>query len=133
MSADQFLSNQQNFDASFISNKMLPNYRALVATIAADGDKTSVIDCRGFTLYALELPSGFEGTSITFEATLSDADDATYVPVTDDAGNTYTVLVGESEVVILDVQKMAGLRKLKIVSSATETAEREIRCGLRAV
>lgn len=109
------------------------NYKTDIATIPADGTKSNTIDCAGLTLSSIQLPATFTGATITFEATLSSDPEATLVPVRDDIGDTYIVTVGTSRIVTLDLHKMAGLRRIKLVSASTEAAAREVFCALRVI
>lgn len=102
------------------------------ATISASGDTTGVIDTYGMTLTGIITPSALTGTSFTFLG--SDTESGTYVDVVDKDGNdlSVTVKTGESEVIIWGYQDLKGLRFIKIKSSATEAAEREIKLILSA-
>ncbi len=92
-------------------------------TIPAGSDTSDVLDLKGSSIVAIRAPAGFEGTSITFEA--SEEKDGSFIEVTRGTdGNVVTASVEEEKHVLLLVTDFFGTKFLKIVSSATESAER---------
>lgn len=96
----------------------------IIATIANGQTKSDIIDTYGVTIVQIELPAAFDGTSLTFETS---SDGSTFQPyrninniivsVTCSAGNNYGIAA----------QDFFPVRYVKIVSNATEAADRIIR------
>lgn len=94
------------------------------ATIASSGTTSGAVDCSdGRTAFALITPAALTGTAFTFQAS---HDGATYNPVVDAAGTTYSVTVAASRYIPLNSANLAGARYLKVVSGSTEAASRVI-------
>ena len=94
-------------------------------TIAAGSDTSDVLDLEGSSIVAIIAPVGFEGTSITFTA--SEEKDGTFIQVTRGIdGNVVTGYVVANKHVLLLIDDFFGAKYVKIVSSATESAERVI-------
>lgn len=92
-------------------------------TIAAGSDTSDILNLEGSSIVAIISPVGFEGTTITFEA--SEVEDGTYVQVTRATdGNVVTASVIANKHVLLLIDDFLGAKYIKIVSSATESAER---------
>lgn len=89
---------------------------------------TSYVDLGGKTLVALNIPSGYAGGNITFQA--SDNATGTYNDVYDVNSVLITATVaGASRVVALTgtvLQAMSSLRYIKIKTSSNVTADRVI-------
>lgn len=102
-----------------------------VATIAASGTTSGEIDLSGTTLCGVFIPASFQGTAITFQAATTTG--GTFVTVKDGAGNSVSKTVGASQYVKLDPSDFAGIQFLKIVSNATESAERVLTLAARPV
>jgi hypothetical protein len=92
-------------------------------TIANGAQSSSVADLLGFTLCAVETPSAFTGTAITFEVS---NDNSTFVPVHKEDGNAYSITVSTSRATIVDIQKFRGFRYLKIKSGSAEGGARTV-------
>lgn len=92
-------------------------------TIPAGSDTSDVLDLKGSSIVAIRAPVGFEGTTITFEA--AEDKDGSFMQVTrGNDGNVVTGVVVAGKHVLLVVSDFFGTKYLKIVSSATESAER---------
>lgn len=94
-------------------------------TIPAAGDTTDAANCQEFAPVGIYIPTGFEGTSVTFLA--CDTEDGTFVEVTDENGSAITKTVAAATYVYLDPSEFAGIHFLKIVSDSTESAERAVK------
>lgn len=82
----------------------------------------------GSTLCGMFIPAGFVGTSITFTA--CDTSGGTFLPVHKD-GAALTITVAASMYVALNPNDYAGLKFIKLVSSASETAV--VKLAVRAI
>lgn len=91
-------------------------------TVLIDGSDTSAaIDLRGKTLCGIFVPASFVGTSLTFSTSLTKS--GTYVSMRDGAGSAYSKTIAASQFLPLNPQDFAGVRFLKVISSATETSK----------
>lgn len=101
------------------------NARTTVTTtvsvlINGSATSTSTGDLSGMTAVGVYAPASISGTSITFTASY---DGVTFVPVYDGLGAALSLTIASSEYIPFDPAKFAGIRYLKIVSSATETSK----------
>lgn len=92
--------------------------------IAASGTKSSAFDSRGEITWGVFVPTGFEGTEISFE--VSHSVDGAFVALSDDTGAAVEVPVAAANAYTLPAA-LAPWPAFKIVSNATETNERELR------
>lgn len=99
------------------------------ATIAASATTSGEIDLSGTTLCGIFIPSGFQGTSITFQ--VAPESGGTFVVMKDGAGSTVTKTCAASQFLKIDPADFAGVQFMKIVSSATESAERILTLAAR--
>jgi hypothetical protein len=99
-------------------------------TIASSGTESAAVDLRGMTLCGFYLPAALTGTAVSFKASI---DNSTFVTVEDGFGNTVSKTVSASKAIILNPSDFAGIQYLKLVSNATEAAERTITLALRQV
>lgn len=99
------------------------------ATISAAGTKSAEVNLCGTTLVGMYIPASFQGTSVSFEAAKGTG--GTFVPVKDGAGNSVTKTVAASQFIKLDPADFVGINFLKIVSNATEDAQRVIDLAAR--
>ena len=104
----------------------------LAAVIAAGQSTSSEIDLGGVDPCGFFIPPAFTGASLSFQAAASSG--GAYYPVRDGSGALYTVSVSPSSYVVLpDVIVLAGVRWIKVVSAASEAAERSITIAARPV
>ena len=96
----------------------------LTASISASGTTTPAMDLGGTTLLGIQLPAAFTGTSISFQA--ATALGGTYQVVIDGSGSVVSKTVAQGKHLMLDPSEFAGLQFIKIVSSATEAAQRDL-------
>ena len=90
--------------------------RTVVVTIAQNGTTSSAGDLSGSQLVAVQLPATFEGTALTFTGS---TDGSTYVAIyVVDGASAYSITVGTSRIVPVDVRVFAGLTYVKAVSNA---------------
>lgn len=98
--------------------------KAITATIANTGTTTPTITLDpNRALLAIELPSAFTGTALTFKASSSSS--GTPVPIYYES-TLYSVTVAASRYVSINPDAFVGVRYLQIVSNATEAAERDL-------
>lgn len=94
----------------------------LSAVIGAGGTKSAAVDLTGSDLVAFLTPSTFTGVAITYE---SSVDGTNFYPVFDGAGSAVSTTVTVDDFVIAPAA-VSACRWIKLVSGATEAAEREI-------
>lgn len=99
-------------------------------TIASGATDSGAIDLNGYTLCGMFIPSAITGTTITFKA---DDGTGTYVVMENGAGANISATVSASKYIALSPTDFAGVGKLKLVSSASEGADRDIILALRVI
>ena len=98
--------------------------KATVATIANAGTATPTITLEaGRSPLAVEIPSAFTGTTLTFKSSATAA--GTPVPVYYES-TLYSVTVAASRHVALNPNAFAGVKYLQIVSGSAEAAARDL-------
>lgn len=95
-----------------------------VVTIAASGTKSGAFDARAGITYGVFIPTGFEGTEISFEVCHSET--GSFIALSDETGTVVDVPVAAAEAITLPAA-LAPWPFFKIVSNATETNARELR------
>ena len=93
-------------------------------TIASGQTKSGAVSLQGAVLYALRIPATITGTSISLEE--SDSEIGTFRPVYDNTGALVSVPVSASRTCVFAPSTVHGLRFIKLVSSASEGADRSI-------
>lgn len=98
-----------------------------------DTSVSTAVDVGALRLFFLEMPAGFQGTSVAF---LGSADGDGWTPIYDDEGNAVTAVVAPDRCVALDkvAGKLAAFRFLKLVAGThtaanTQTAKRTVVMG----
>lgn len=99
-----------------------------IATIASSGTTSDIIKCHGCTLVAIALPSLFEGTQIQFDVSVDAG--SSFKRLYDKNNQPTEYLVSNARAYHLEYSDFAGVDEIKIVSNATESAEREIQVKL---
>jgi hypothetical protein len=97
------------------------NYSTL--TIAASGTESGSLDLYGTTLVGLYMPAAWSVADLSFKAS---SDNTTFYDVYRDSGSSASITTAASRYVALDPADFAGVRFLKLVSSATQSASRVI-------
>lgn len=93
-------------------------------TIATSGTTSTAHEVRtGYRVLAIETPATLTGTAFTFEAS---ADGGTTYRALYNGGSAYSVNVGTSRYIALDLDVFEGVRLFRIVSGSTETGTRTI-------
>lgn len=92
-------------------------------TATIDGStKSGVIDLMGCTLTGIRTPANMSGTGLTFES--GDSMNGTFLPLRDSSNTAIGVTIDNvARQYQVDPVKFAGVRFLKVVSSAAETAK----------
>lgn len=104
----------------------------LTATIASSGTTSSAIDLYGAALVGIILPASMTGTAISLQ--MSNSISGTFVTVQDGDGADLSIGIAASKYVPLNnLALAAGLRFIKLVSNASEAAQRTITLVTRAV
>lgn len=100
-------------------------------TIATGQTTSDGIDLQGMTLCGLYLPSAFDGSTISFQA--SETEDGTFVQVLDTDGSVLTLAgLSASKYVKVAPADFAGIRFLKLVAGA-QTGATVLPLALRQV
>ena len=91
------------------------------ATIAASGTKTNAIEAKASVSFGVVIPSGFTGTTVTFEVS---ADNTTYQALNNTSGAvSMTVAAAKSYTLPADLTPWPWF---KIVSGSTESSARSL-------
>jgi hypothetical protein len=110
------------------------NFQPLVATadvsISSGQTASAALDLMGGTLCGIYLPASMVGTSLTFQAASSAS--GSYQTVQKN-GSDMTLSFAASKYIVLNPSDFSGIRFLKIVSSATETATVSLTLALRSL
>lgn len=101
------------------------------ASIASGTTTSAAINIAGATLVGIHLPATLTGTSLSFQAASSEG--GTYQPVTGSSGGTYSLTVSGGKFVLLNPADFAGIAHLKLVSNASEAADRNFELVVRPV
>lgn len=90
-------------------------------TIAATETTSNAVDLRAGTLVALEIPSTFDGTTLTFQAAeVVDGAAGTYYAIYDAEGNQLTVTTAASRRVNFSPTDFLGIKYMKLVSGSAQ-------------
>ncbi len=111
------------------------NYSGIVedqtTTIASGATKSAAVNVYGTTICAIEIPSTFTGTSISFEGSI---DGTNFAPIYDMDGVLVSISgVSASKTFVLNPTIFYAYRSIKIVSGSTEGAERTIKYALTLI
>ncbi len=104
-------------------------------TISSGSNMSAGVDLDGLTLVAIVMPSAWDGTTITFQASTNGTD---WYNLHDAAGNAVVLTVAPSRYVQLDWQRFLGIRYIRIRSGTVttpvnQTANRILRLVTRAI
>lgn len=103
------------------------NQGFFTVTIAASGTVSEGVLVRGQCVLAgIQIPAAWDTANLTFQET---TDGSTFVAVTDDSGTARTVTVAAAARLIRfsNLADWTGIYGIKLVSTATQTAERSIK------
>lgn len=99
-----------------------PNKLTYGKTVLINGSATSAeVDLEGGTLVGVFCPASISSTSFTF--TCATAAGGTFVTLQSPGGTDYTVTIASSKYIALPATVFAGVRFMKLVGSASETAK----------
>jgi hypothetical protein len=110
--------------------------RVEVLTIASGASQSDVLDCRGFRIAAIEVPSAWTAASITFLHGMTK--DGTFHKLSADSDEvTEQATAGETMAIKSNAVALSGLAFVKLRSGTaetpvTQTAERTIKVHLVA-
>lgn len=99
-------------------------------TIASGSTTSSAIDLYGTTLVGIFMPSSWTTANLTLKAS---SDNSTFEDVYDSAGTLKTLTAAASHYIMLDPSNYAGIRHLKLVSTATQGADRTLTLAVRPI
>ena len=109
-----------------------PPFLGTTNAIIANGQTTSgAVDLAGTSLVGIQMPATFSGATITFQVATSLG--GTYQTMIDGSGTTVTRTVSQGKYVMLSPADFAGIQFLKIVSSASEGAQRTLELVCRPI
>jgi len=103
--------------------RYLGNLTTNDVSIASGQTASGALDLQGLALTAIQMPSAFTGTSITFQGSF---DGATYQDIYNTANTQYSITVAASRTYAINPSDFAGFRYIKIVSGSSEGAARTI-------
>lgn len=103
---------------------MPTNLEYTTATIANGATTSGAVDLKNKTLVGIEFPAALTGTSVSF--TVARHGSTTFLPLYTSAGTRVSVTFTASSHIGLLASDFAGCEQVKIVSSASEGAERSI-------
>lgn len=91
--------------------------------VIADGEtvQTGSVDTIGYLVSGIIIPTGFEGTTLTFQA--SDDDGGTFLDVVNSAGTAVSMTVAAATHIVFEPQTFAGARYLKVVAGTAQTGD----------
>lgn len=92
-------------------------------------EATTLVDTFAGRVAGIVVPTGFEGTAITFEA--SDDEAGTFLPCHDDTGTEISVTVAAGRHVLVDPNLLAGARWVKLVAGTAQTGDITLRVAMR--
>lgn len=92
-------------------------------TIASGQTLSGAADLHGTTLLGFYMPAAWTAATIGYKAS---QDNVTFADVYDSAGNAKTSTVAASQFIPLNLSDFVGVRYLKLVSSASQGADRAI-------
>ncbi|MCX2726013.1 hypothetical protein OO015_00635 [Thermomicrobium sp. 4228-Ro] len=104
-------------------------------TISSGSSISPGVDLDGLTLVGILMPDTWDGTSITFQASLNGTG---WYDLYDAAGNEVTLTVGPARYIQIDPQRILGIRYLRIRSGTAatpvnQTANRTLQLVTRAI
>lgn len=102
-------------------------YSPISVTIPAASDTSSAVDATAFVFCGIVLPATFTGTAITFEVS---ADGVNFAPLYDSSNAEVSLTVTQGRAYVIPSEVFDWLH-WRIVSGATESAERVIRLSLK--
>jgi hypothetical protein len=100
------------------------------ATILNGQSKSNIIDVKGTSIKTIFLPAAFDGSTLTFEIS---EDGTNFFPYYNINNMPITIDVTAGRAYGLAAIDLYSIQFLKIVSSATESAERIIKLIARAI
>ncbi len=104
--------------------KYIDVYYTDPVTIKSGGTISDPIDLGNHTLSGVQVPAGMTGTELTFLGSTNNQD---YVPMKTISGDLFTIVVdATASITAINPQDMACVRYLRLVSNASEGADRAI-------
>lgn len=107
------------------------NMNSVSAVITAAAAHSSTITLNGLCLCAIQMPTTFTGTAITFLASVDNVTFQTLNVTTSGTALSYTV--AQARFVSLNPQDFQGVNYLQLVSNASEAADRTLVCVVKGL
>lgn len=108
-----------------LSNK--PDHEVDVTILSGQTDSNEAI-LEGKRLVAIVTPAALTGANLSFQASV---DGATWYSVVNTAGTALSTAMAASKWIVIAPQDFAGVSRLKIVSDASEGADRAFKLIVR--
>lgn len=96
------------------------DFGEVVATILDGQTKSDLVQTKNNVVTGIVTPAVFDGTSLTFEVSLS-KDNPVYYPLKNSDGTPYTITLNASEAATVIPQFMAGWTYFRLVSDAAQS------------
>ena len=103
----------------------------LTATIASGGTVSTAVDLQGLTAVGIVIPSAWTTATVTVNVSLDDG--ATWATAADALGMVYTIQATAGVQHPIDPSDSVGWLRIRLVSSAAQAADRQIKVVARAV
>lgn len=101
----------------------IPNFVNVAATISNGTTTSGSIDLQGRGVVAIIMPAAFTGTSISFQISI---DNVTFTDCYNTSNTQLTCTVTQGRAYLFNANDLVGIRYLKIVSNASEGADRTL-------
>lgn len=92
--------------------------------IASSGTVSTIAELQGQFVVGLQMPAGWDAASLTVQAARQGSD--VFYTLYDEAGTAKTLVVDASRNIILDPADFMLASRVKLISSAMQTSEREL-------
>lgn len=99
-------------------------YEQHTATIAASSATSGEVDLEGGKLVGVIMPAAWDAATLSVQA--STASGGTFADVYSSAGAQVSWTVAASQYIAIDPATVGGVEFVKLVSSATQTAQRDL-------
>ena len=99
--------------------------------VIADGEtKSEALECKGTILAGILIPTGFDGTIVSFEESFDKG--VTYLPIRDASGALITMAVTAGSIYRIAPSDFSSTTFFKIVSGTAQTVDTTLRVATKA-
>lgn len=106
-------------------------YYTTTTVVPNAGTVSPEVDLRGYTLVGIFFPAALAGTTVAFQT--APVSGGTFVGIVDGAGADVSKTVAASKFLPTDPTTFSGIRFLKLVLGAAQTADRTLTLVLRPI